>query len=240
MLLAIDSATRILSIALHDGSRVIAESTWDTPNRHTVELTPAIQYMLDRAHQPISELTMLAVSQGPGSFNGLRIGFSVAKGLAMALGIPLIAIPTLDIVATAQPGFPGLLIAVLQAGRGRICAGGYRWQEGHDPGWHKTDDVKIISWESLLDSVMVETGETLICGEIDEAGQRLIEQLIEQSDKSIRIARPAFSLRRAGFLAELAWTRWRNAQSDDQTAHQIGDPALATPLYLHQPGVPNP
>jgi tRNA threonylcarbamoyladenosine biosynthesis protein TsaB len=225
MLLAIDSATRILSIALHDGSRVIAESTWDTPNRHTVELTPGIQSMLDRVHLPISELTMLAVSQGPGSFNGLRIGFSLAKGLAMALGVPLIAIPTLDIVAAAQPGFPGLLIAVLQAGRGRVCAGGYRWQDGVDSGWRSVDDVHIVSWENLLDSVME---DPLICGEIDDTGRALIER----SDKSIRIARPAFSLRRAGFLAELAWARWRNGQFDD--------PALATPLYLHQPGVPNP
>lgn len=141
----------------------------------------------------------------------------------MALSLPLIAIPTLDIVAAAQPGFPGLLIAVLQAGRGRICAGSYRWQNDADPGWRNVDDVRIVSWESLLDSVME---ATLICGEIDDAGRAVIEA----SGKPIRLAAPAFSLRRAGFLAELAWTRWRNGQFDD--------PALVTPLYLHQPGVP--
>jgi tRNA threonylcarbamoyladenosine biosynthesis protein TsaB len=179
--------------------------------------------MLAHSNLHISDLTLLAVSQGPGSFNGLRIGFSVAKGLAMALSTPLIAIPTLDIVASAQPEFAGVLIAVLQAGRSRICAGSYRWQSGVDSGWRNVDEVRIVSWESLLDNVME---ATQICGEIDDAGRALIEA----SSKNIHTAAPAFSLRRAGFLAELAWARWRSGHIDD--------PALVTPLYLHQPGVP--
>src|SRR4051794_36673702 len=102
MLLAIDSATRVLSLALHDGAQLMAESTWTTSNRHTVELMPAIQQLLARVGLTPSTLTALAVSQGPGSFNGLRIGFSAAKGLSLALNIPLIAIPSLDALAAAQ------------------------------------------------------------------------------------------------------------------------------------------
>jgi tRNA threonylcarbamoyladenosine biosynthesis protein TsaB len=222
MLLAIDSATRTLSIALHDGLDVIAESTWTTANRHTVELSPAIQYLLERSQHSTDDLTLLAVSQGPGSFNGLRIGFSVAKGLAMALNIPLLAIPTLDIIAAAQPPFEGTLIAVLQAGRGRVCAGSYEWRES---AWVGRNDLRIASWEQVLDSIV---GPTLISGEIDPMGRAAIEA----SGKPVQCARPAFALRRAGFLAELAWARWR--------ANPVGDPETVSPLYLHQPGAPHP
>ncbi len=222
MLLAMDTATRVLSIALHDGLEVIAESTWNTANRHTVELSPAIQHLLARSQRTTGDLTALAVSQGPGSFNGLRIGFSVAKGLAMALNLPLIAIPTLDIIAAAQQPFEGTLIAVLQAGRGRVCAGSYRWRAS---AWAGQNDLRIVSWEQVLDSIV---GETLISGEIDLAGRAAIEK----SGQAIQLAPPAFALRRAGFLADLAWARWRE--------NLAGDPDSIGPLYLHQPGVPHP
>src|SRR5579859_7348701 len=140
MLLAIDTATRCLSLALYDGLQVCAEMTWTTANQHTVELISAIREVLRRANVAVNDLTMLAVSQGPGSFNGLRIGFSVAKGLALARQIPLIAIPTLDIVATTQPAFKGNLVAIAQAGRGRVVACTYRWRK---PIWVSMDDTRI-------------------------------------------------------------------------------------------------
>jgi tRNA threonylcarbamoyladenosine biosynthesis protein TsaB len=222
MLLAIDSATRTLGLALYDGQQVVAEMTWNTSNRHTVELMPAIQYVMARSQVTTSDLAALAVSQGPGSFNGLRIGFSVAKGLALALNIPLIAIPTLDVIAAAQRPFDGTLIAVIQAGRGRVCAESFRWQES---GWAGQDDLRIVSWESVLENIV---SATIISGEIDAGGRAAIGR----SGKPVQVATPAFALRRAGFLAELAWTRWRSGQTDD--------PGSAVPLYLHQPGVPHP
>jgi tRNA threonylcarbamoyladenosine biosynthesis protein TsaB len=225
VLLAMDTATRVLSIALHDGVEIIAESTWHTANRHTVELAPAVQHLLSRSQRAISDLTLLAASQGPGSFNGLRIGFSMAKGLALALNIPLIVIPTLDIIAAAQPPFGGTLIAVLQAGRSRICAGSYHWQ---DSAWVGQGDLRIVSWEQVLDSIV---GPTMISGEVDAAGRAALGGSA-RSGQPVQIAPPAFALRRAGFLADLGWARWREKGA--------GDPDTVSPLYLHQPGVPHP
>jgi tRNA threonylcarbamoyladenosine biosynthesis protein TsaB len=231
MLLAIDTATRVLSLALHDGRQICAEMTWMTQNQHTVELMPAISEILEKERIARTALRLLAVSQGPGSFNGLRIGFSAAKGLAMALKLPLLTIPTLDVIAAAQPNFTGTLIAVVQAGRGRVCKESYRWEIESNQ-WVGLGDIEIVPWQTIVEQVV---SETVISGEIDPEGYTIIER----SGKPARIASPAFSLRRAGFLAELAWEQWRQALR--QEPHEaIGDPDKAVPFYLHQPGVPHP
>jgi len=81
MLLAIDTSTRTLSLALHDGDQILAETTWRTANYHTVELTPSIASMLGQGSVAPADLKAIAVALGPGSFTGLRIGLAAAKGL---------------------------------------------------------------------------------------------------------------------------------------------------------------
>jgi tRNA threonylcarbamoyladenosine biosynthesis protein TsaB len=225
MLLAIDTATRTLSLALHDGAQILAESTWLTAGRHTVELTPAIGALLSQAGVAVPSLTLLAVSQGPGSFNGLRVGFSAAKGLALARGVPLVAIPTLDILAAAQAYFPGTLICVAQAGRGRVVMHTFDWVAGR---WRGRQDTQIVSWEKLLAPV---TTATLISGECEGDGLAAI-RAAAAAGTPVQAAAPAWALRRAGHLADLAWERWR--------AGEIADPTGGVPTYLHQPGVPHP
>jgi tRNA threonylcarbamoyladenosine biosynthesis protein TsaB len=219
LLLAIDTATRYISLALHDGHQIVYESTWRTFNNHTIELTPALRQALIQTRLAPADLTAVAVAQGPGSFTGLRIGMSVAKGLAMARQIPLVAVPTLDIVAASVPPFAGPLVAVLQAGRGRICVQRYRLN--HDD-WVSSGEAAVMTWEALVERV---SEETLFAGEIDAAGQ----ELLDATEHPVRIAPGAQALRRAGFLAEIAWTRLETDDADD--------PATVVPLYLHQPGV---
>lgn len=211
-----------MSLALHDGHQIAYEATWRTANNHTVELTPAIQAALGHAGLAAPDLKGLAVAQGPGSFTGLRIGLGVAKGLAQSLGRPLVAIPSLDIIAAAVPSFDGALIAVLQAGRGRVCAGRYIWEAD---GWHADGEPVITGWPALIETV---EGATLFAGEMDERARALLEE----AGDPIRIASGAVALRRAGFLAELAWARI--------AAGEVEDAASITPIYLHQPGVPRP
>ncbi len=221
MLLALDTATRVLSLALHDGHSVRYEATWHTANNHTVELSPAIQNALSRYALAPQALEGVAVALGPGSFTGLRIGLSVAKGLALAWALPLLGVPTLEITAAGVPRFEGTLIAVLQAGRKRICAQPFAWGAR---GWQATASAAITDWERLLADVHA---PTLVAGEVDEAGRAHIDAV-----PHVRVATGAFSLRRAGFLAELAWERLRAGRSDD--------PRTLAPIYLHQPGVPHP
>ncbi len=222
MLLAIDTATRTISLALHDGNQIQYEATWHTQNNHTVELTPAIHAALSQVGLDPSGLKAVAVAQGPGSFTGLRIGLGVAKGLALAQHLDLIAVPTLEIVAAAQPRSAGTLMAVLQAGRGRICIqpfqhNGERWVALHQP--------EITNWP---EAAARGDGSTTFAGEIDETGRTTLGAIVPQP----AIASGSLNLRRAGFLAEIAWGRLR--------ANQRDDPASVTAIYLHQPGVPHP
>ncbi len=225
MLLAIDSATQFLSLALHDGAAVRAEQTWFSANMHTVQLAPAVRDMVQRADLSISDLTALAVSTGPGTYTGLRIGVALAKGIAAARSLPLIGIPTLDILASAQPHFQGGLIAIVQAGRGRIIAGTYQWRKGH---WKGRGDPQLIDWETLIASI---DGTAILTGEIDETGRGAIAEAMAR-DIPISLAPAVLRLRRAGYLAEEAWTRLREPNEGFPAAN-------VTPTYVRTKDIPS-
>jgi len=216
MLLALDTATRFASLALHDGRVLRYEVTWEAGRQHTTQLMPRLVAALEELQLGPDALSAVAVSLGPGSFTGLRVGMAVAKGLALARGIPLVGVPTLDILAAAQGGSRYPLVAVLQAGRGRLCAARYHWRGG----WHRREGPFLTTWEDLLATI---TRPTLLCGEIDERGH----QMIQETGDRVTVLPPAHCLRRAGFLAELAWERLRRGETDD--------PATLSPLYLNWP-----
>jgi tRNA threonylcarbamoyladenosine biosynthesis protein TsaB len=222
MLLAIDTATRYASLALYDGERVVSEETWRTANYHTVELMPAIVRMLERQGISVEALQSVGVSLGPGSFTGLRIGMGVAKGLVLARDIPLLGVPTLETVAYPHFGQRRPICAVVEAGRGRLCVQIYRRRRGR---WRPTDQPHLTNPEGLCR--MVET-TTLFCGEIDAALAALLQERL--ADQAI-LASPATSLRRAGYLAELAWARFQEGEADD--------PDTLSPIYLQQPASDN-
>ncbi len=214
MLVAIDTSTGYSSLALHDGHQVRAEHTWEAPRRHTVELLPRLKNAFEQLQIGVDHLSGVAVTQGPGSFTGLRVGMAVAKGLALARGLPLVGVPTLDVVAMAQGRDHRPLCAVLEAGRGRICAAMYRWRDGE---WHNQEEPRLTTWSALVEEI---TSPTLFCGEIDAAGIDILATLAE----SAVLLPAAARLRRAGFLAEIAWQRLNRGDVDD--------PTTLAPLYL--------
>ncbi len=214
MLVAIDTATGNASLALHDGFQVRAEHTWESPRRHTVELLPRLVAALEQLGLGTEHLSGVAVTRGPGSFTGLRVGLAVAKGLALARGLPLVGVPTLDVVAAAQGRDRRPLCAVLQAGRRRICVATYRWRDGE---WRAREAPRLTTWLALVEET---TSPTLFCGEVDLVGADALASLGEMAVLLPAAAR----LRRAGFLAELAWRRLNQGETDD--------PATLAPLYL--------
>lgn len=215
ILLAIDTSTRMVGLALYDGVQVLSESAWTSLDFHTVELAPAVLEALKKADLTANQLGALAVALGPGSFTGLRIGLALAKGLALARRLPLIGVPTLDVLAAAQPLSENSLVAVVHAGRGRLAVGWYQSQDGV---WQPARPVEVCTPSELAGKI---TQPTLVCGELEEE-ERL---LFLRHHPHIVLASPAQSLRRAGYLAELAWRRWKSGLVDQ--------PASLSPIYLH-------
>ncbi len=221
MLLAIDTATRQVSLALHDGLNVAAEISWRTGDYHTVELAPQTALLLRRAGVEPGRLDGIAVAIGPGSYTALRIGLALAKGLALAHHLPLCGVSTFDILMRAQPPWEGSAFAVLQAGRRRILAAPYRWQPA---GWKPEGEARVMEWAMLADMLAAEAlAPVYVCGEIDEAGHDALRRLKGR----VKVASAAQSLRRAGYLAEIGWERLRQQQVDS--------PATLAPVYAGQP-----
>jgi len=222
VLLAIDTSTRNVAIAIYDGIQVLCESIWASRDYHTIELAPAIADTLSRAGLTVQDLKLLAVATGPGSFTGLRIGLAVAKGIALACHIPILGIPTLDIVAESQTISLGLpLAAVLQAGRGRLAVGLYTATDGR---WQLIPPIEIMDALQLSRQIHE---PTLVCGELSEEQQHALARKY----KNVILTSPAHSVRRPSLLAELAWKRWQSGDVDN--------PATLAPTYLHM-GVPIP
>lgn len=214
VLLAIDTSTRTVGLALYNGAQVLNETVWTSSDYHTVELAPAVHNAIERSGVPMAALEAIAVATGPGSFTGLRVGLALAKGLVMARGLALVGIPSLDALAEAQPPADGPLLAVLRAGRGRWALQEYTWSKG----WRSKGDPAIATIEGLAERI---GAHTTICGELDEEERHRLAG----NQPPARLASAARSLRRPSFLAELGWKRWRAGKTDS--------PASLAPVYIH-------
>lgn len=215
MLLAVDTSTTWIGLALFDGVRILGEMTFQSKNHHTVELSPSIREILDRCAVKPTDLQALSVATGPGSFTSLRIGLAVVKGMALALRIPVIGVPTLDALVAAQPVQETQLAAILQAGRSRLAV---VWYEANNNQWQARSEPQITTAEEL---VLQLNKPTQVVGELNAAER----QILARRRKNAILASPAQSLRRPSYLAEIAWQRWQNGQVDEVNS--------LAPIYLH-------
>jgi len=215
MLLAVDTSTNQIGLALYDGIQVIGELFWHSRHYHTVELAPAVADLFARSGLKMDAIQALGVALGPGSFTSLRVGLAFVKGLALARHLPIIGIPTLDVVAAAQEVRDLPLAAVLQAGRGRLALA---WYEAGEIGWQAKGPTQVTTADELAESIHK---PTIVCGELSaDARQRLARKRV-----NVVLPSPAACVRRPAVLAELAWERWQAGAQDDA--------ASLAPIYLH-------
>ena len=223
MQLAIDTSTDMASLALVHGSEVLAELTWHSGQNHTVELLPRLAQLLNETKVNLQSASCIIVAKGPGSFNGLRVGISIAKGLAFSLGIPIVGISTLEVDAYqhAETGLP--ICPILNAGRGEIATAIY---QKNDNEWCQLTAEHIATVEALCSQI---TTKTIFCGEFIPI---IATQLREQLKQRAIIPPSAARLRRASFLAELGLRRLEAGNYDN--------PASLQPLYLRRPPITKP
>lgn len=224
MLLAIDTATDILSIALHDGESLAAECTLRAGRQHSALLAPLIERTLAQSGLSVDDLEQLAVSVGPGSYTGTRIGVALAKGMAFPRDLPLVPITTLEtIIATqALPRDDTPLIATVSAGRKRVI-----WAEYYCDGdaWIERRAPQISDWHTLLANYK---RPIRLCGEVATAGLNIIRQARDAGAR-IDLAPASQRIRRAGHLADLARRRLRSRGADAFPAARV------MPVYLKDP-----
>jgi len=205
-MLAIDTSTRQAGLAVSEGARTLARS-WDAGRTQTTTVLPAIDALLRDAGIGVADLAGIAVAIGPGTFTGLRVGVSLAKGLVLAREIPLIGVPTLEVTAAPVRDTEPDVIAVLPAGRGRVVW--QRFGEGADSEPHNTTLPELVA-------ALAGSPDALLIGELGEAHRAAIAQ---------EHPRVRWEHRSPAVLADLARARL--------AAGEIDDPVTLEPRYLH-------
>lgn len=222
MELAIDTSSETTSLALSREGETVAELTWYSGQNHTIELLPNLLSLLNQSRATLSSLSAIFIAKGPGSFNGLRVGMSTAKGLAFALNLPLIGISTLEVAAYsfAYTGLP--LCPIHNAGRGEIAVAIFQQKQE----WERLVEEHITTVDILLKKISV---RTLFCGEIPRT---VVSQIQEVLGDQALIPEAVTRWRRASYLATLGWRRLQKGDWDN--------PATLQPLYLRRPPITQP
>jgi tRNA threonylcarbamoyladenosine biosynthesis protein TsaB len=220
LVLAIDTSTRAGGVALCRGPAVVGEDTWLAAGGQTTPVLPAAARLCARAGAAPRDLSVIVVATGPGSFTGLRVGVSLGKGFAVALGIPLIGVATLDALAYQHRDGGPHVCAVVEAGRGQLYVGTYRRSAGR---LRRAGDFQVWSAEELAAGLAGARHAWFVAGEIDAAVEAALAHAL---GGRVRIASPAARPRRPAYLAELGlWHLARDGRADA---------AALQPIYLRR------
>ena len=219
MLLAIDTSSRHAGVALAQDGQVISSRSWYSPASHTAELMPAVAEILHGHRLAARDLTGIAVALGPGGFSSLRVGISVAKGLALASGKPLVGLRTLDLEAYPYLASGVPVCALLDVGRQEVAAARF----GKD-GQRLAEDAVGPPAELLSDIAE----QTIFCG---EAVTRWME-LIRENLGILALPVTSSPATRLWSLAALCQQRIELGEADEL--------ALLQPHYLRMPSIGGP
>jgi tRNA threonylcarbamoyladenosine biosynthesis protein TsaB len=213
-----DSATPRVSVAIGRDGAVIGEVKLVGGRRHAEQVAPAVRYLCDELDIDLAHLTAIAVGLGPGLFTGLRVGVTTAKVMAQALRVPVVGIPSLDLVAYPVRHTTRLIAAVLDARRREVFYARYRPVPG---GVQRVSDYEVGPPGDLVAELEAATDEVLLVGDGCHA----------YSDAFVRLERvehagPAFTAPSAAALIELATARVEREEFEA--------PWEVRPLYLRQ------
>lgn len=225
MLLSIDTSTRYGGVALHRDEGLLVSHCWRSAGNHTAELMPAVEAALKSVAARPRDLTAIALALGPGGFSALRVGMSVAKGLALSLEIPLVGVKTLETEAYAYAATGLLLCPVLPLGKEEVAWALYQSSRGR---WLQRGVERLGTPKELAASL---TDGVLLCGEAAPALAPVVKRGRGSTVQVVATYTPALRLEA---LAALALQRLGRGERDDLASLQ--------PFYLRRPsiGVANP
>jgi len=209
LVLGIESSTPVASVALVSADGLKGEMTLNTGFTHSEQLLPLIDGLLRQTGCSLDKVEGIAVSRGPGSFTGLRIGMATAKGLAQGRGVPLAGVPTLQALAYRCFAGRGLVSALLNARRQEVYAALYRVEENTIRQVLPACAVPPLEWARKLDGY----GEPVV---LAGDGAAVYREILENKLGSRAVFVPlAFSVASAASVAWLGRKKLLDGQSDD-------------------------
>jgi len=219
-ILALETATIAGSVAVVDDNKgLIGEVRVDVKVAHSERLMPSVEWLLNASGFSINDIDVFAVSIGPGSFTGLRIGLSTAKGLAFSTGKPLVPVKTLDAFARTLVYCSYPICPMLDARKNEVYAGLYRWENDL---CKKIMPETAISPEDLLNKLKG-NGPVLFTGD----GTLKYREVIEATLKKDAVFAPSYRMSpSASSVAEIAF---ETLKQDD-----LPDPVSIIPFYIRK------
>ena len=209
-LLAIDTSTKYLSVAVAEGEDVLASFCDEGKLQHATLLIPVIEKILKKCNLKLKDIGALALSIGPGSFTGLRIGVATVKGINLALGIPIVAVPTLDAIAhNFINEKKNLLCPMIDAKKGKVYACLYDKQK-------RLTDYMLADTDSVLARV---NGPALVFGD----GAELYKKQCEKNPLVTISTKNWFP--KAEVIAKLGLQKAKK--------RKFASPDKLVPMYLH-------
>jgi len=213
--LGIETSSILCGVAIVDEGEPVVEYRLNIRNVHSEKLVSVIERVSLDSQVGFDQLGGIAISIGPGSFTGLRIGLSVAKGLAFSLDLPLAAVPTLEALASQLPQTPYLICPLLRARKDELYVAFYKNTTGR---LERVRDHKILTLPQFIAEVDT---ETILVGE----GADIYKATLTKKLKGKAIFAPkTCSLPSALSVAQLGWERLKRGE--------IANLETLEPLYL--------
>jgi tRNA threonylcarbamoyladenosine biosynthesis protein TsaB len=224
LLLGLDTATRRVGVVLADEDGIVGRvelgSTADTsPPRHAETLAPAIAWCCERCGVSVSDVSAIAVGIGPGMFTGLRVGVTTAKVLAQSLRVPIIPVPSLDLLAYPLRYAHRLVVATIDARRHELYWAIYRPVPG---GVQRVGDYELGAPDDLVAEIEASGEDALVCG---DGGRRFADAFAPLGSR-VELAGAAHAAPSLSALAELALAR---VERED-----FCTPSEVLPMYLRR------
>ncbi|MDG4476880.1 tRNA (adenosine(37)-N6)-threonylcarbamoyltransferase complex dimerization subunit type 1 TsaB [Thiovibrio frasassiensis] len=216
VILALETATTCGSLALVAEDRCLAEYSLNTATTHSRRLLAGIDWLLAQCELSWPDIAAIAVTLGPGSFTGLRIALSTAKGLCMATEKPLIGVPTLTGIASQFPFSSLPICPVIDARKKEIYTALYRCNRQGFP--EITSEAMVIKPERLAEFI---TTPTLLVGDGLPLYGRMLKDLLGES---VCLAPAEICFARAAAIGSVAWHLFRQGS--------FLNPATAVPIYV--------
>ncbi len=219
LILGIDTATVQVSCAVGGHEGVLASTLSARGKRHAETLTPAVQFSCQQARIALTEISVVAVDLGPGLYTGLRVGVASAKAMAHALRVPMIGVPSLDLLAFPVRFTSKLIVAALDARRGELFYAFYRQVPG---GVQRLGEHRVGTADDLASELLASGEECLLVGDGAIRYREVFDGLNKVDIVGEELAYPS-----ASSLVMLA-----HAQA---LREQWVKPWELTPLYLRKP-----